>query len=162
MTPSSHDSSCRRLVWGEEPWLDRCVWGSDEVHGLMTTRTVGPACCLRTAGTSSSGGSFAGQRAFPTGRGQTGSWLVKWTTTSSTFQIHISLYKYQFWEDWEDTSKVRRKEREMRAKVHGLARSTCTTRVLVCLEEKGMDYELVPVNMAAGAHKQQPFLSLNV
>ncbi|CAN6468824.1 unnamed protein product [Victoria cruziana] len=49
----------------------------------------------------------------------------------------------------------------MKAKVHGLARSTCTTRVLVCLEEKGIDYELVPVNMAAGAHKQQPFLSLN-
>ncbi|XP_031486342.1 glutathione S-transferase-like [Nymphaea colorata] len=48
----------------------------------------------------------------------------------------------------------------MGVKVYGLARSTPTTRPLVCLEEKGVDYELVPVNLAAGAHKQQPFFTL--
>ncbi|WCJ21370.1 Glutathione S-transferase [Euphorbia peplus] len=46
-------------------------------------------------------------------------------------------------------------------KVHGTPRSVATQRVLVCLEEKGLDYEFCPVNMAAGDHKKQPFLSLN-
>nr|AAF65767.1 glutathione S-transferase [Euphorbia esula] len=46
-------------------------------------------------------------------------------------------------------------------KVHGAAMSTATQRVLVCLEEKGLDYELCPVNMATGEHKKQPFLSIN-
>ncbi|KAH7573599.1 hypothetical protein ACOSP7_007359 [Xanthoceras sorbifolium] len=46
-------------------------------------------------------------------------------------------------------------------KVHGMALATCTARVLLCLSEKGLDYELVPVDVAAGAHKQQPYLSLN-
>ncbi|CAK7333157.1 unnamed protein product [Dovyalis caffra] len=39
--------------------------------------------------------------------------------------------------------------------------STCTARVLLCLSEKGLEYELVPVQMSKGAHKQQPYLSLN-
>ncbi|XP_049934058.1 glutathione S-transferase-like [Nymphaea colorata] len=34
-------------------------------------------------------------------------------------------------------------------------------KALVCLEQKEVDYEIVPVNMVAGADKQQPFLSLN-
>lgn len=32
---------------------------------------------------------------------------------------------------------------------------------MVCLYEKDLDFELVPVNMSTGAHKQEPFLSLN-
>ena len=46
-------------------------------------------------------------------------------------------------------------------KVHGLPMSTATMRVLAVLHEKGLEFELVPVDMAAGAHKQEPFLSLN-
>uniref|UniRef100_M4CJQ0 glutathione transferase n=2 Tax=Brassica campestris TaxID=3711 RepID=M4CJQ0_BRACM len=34
-------------------------------------------------------------------------------------------------------------------------------RVLATLYEKGLDFELVPVDMKAGAHKQEPLISLN-
>lgn len=50
----------------------------------------------------------------------------------------------------------------MAIKVHGLALSTCTIRVLLCLHEKGLEYELVPVDVYNGDHKKQPYLSLNV
>ncbi|XP_065861307.1 glutathione S-transferase-like [Euphorbia lathyris] len=46
-------------------------------------------------------------------------------------------------------------------KVHGSPISTATQRVLVCLEEKGLDYEFSLVNMGAGDHKKHPFISLN-
>ncbi|XXG80647.1 hypothetical protein AAC387_Pa09g1463 [Persea americana] len=49
----------------------------------------------------------------------------------------------------------------MAVKVHGASMSTCTARVLACLHEKGVEYEFVSVGLADGAHKQQPFLSLN-
>ncbi|KAL0711456.1 hypothetical protein Bca4012_018434 [Brassica carinata] len=46
-------------------------------------------------------------------------------------------------------------------KVHGVPMSTATMRVLAALYEKELDFELIPVDMRAGAHKQEPFLSLN-
>ncbi|XP_058082182.1 glutathione S-transferase-like isoform X2 [Magnolia sinica] len=46
-------------------------------------------------------------------------------------------------------------------KVYGEVLSTAMQRVLACLYEKHLEYELVPVNMAAGDHKKEPFLSLN-
>lgn len=46
-------------------------------------------------------------------------------------------------------------------KVHGVPMSTATMRVLAALYEKDLDFELIPVDMRAGAHKQEPFLSLN-
>ena len=49
----------------------------------------------------------------------------------------------------------------MGVKVHGLPLSTCTSRVLTILHEKGLDFELLPVNLLAGEHKQPPFLSKN-
>eukprot|EP01018_Ginkgo_biloba_P009478 Gb_04486 [translate_table: standard] len=50
----------------------------------------------------------------------------------------------------------------MALKLHGHPLSTCTSRVLACLNEKEVsDYEIVPVNLMAGAHKQPPFLALN-
>ncbi|KAM1033886.1 hypothetical protein FF1_037322 [Malus domestica] len=49
----------------------------------------------------------------------------------------------------------------MGMKVHGVAVSTCTSRVLTILHEKGLDFELVPVNLLAGEHKQPPFLAKN-
>ncbi len=41
----------------------------------------------------------------------------------------------------------------MRIKVYGSATSTCTQRVLTTLNEKGLKYKLVPVNLAAGEQK---------
>merc|ERR1712226_1599351 len=50
---------------------------------------------------------------------------------------------------------------KMAMKLYGLPMSTCTTRVMACLHEKGADFELVPVNLGTGEHKQPPFLSKN-
>lgn len=50
----------------------------------------------------------------------------------------------------------------MALKLHGIPMSSCTARVLLCLYEKGLQFELLPVDLAAGVHKQQPYLPLNV
>ncbi|XP_010689209.2 glutathione S-transferase [Beta vulgaris subsp. vulgaris] len=49
----------------------------------------------------------------------------------------------------------------MGIKIHGIPHSGATLRVLAAAEEKELDFELVPVDLKSGAHKQQPFLSLN-
>ncbi|KAE8727594.1 Glutathione S-transferase F6 [Hibiscus syriacus] len=46
-------------------------------------------------------------------------------------------------------------------KVHGNPLSTSTQRVLACLYEKDVEFQFVNVDMAAGEHKSQNFLSLN-
>ncbi|KAF2298486.1 hypothetical protein GH714_023760 [Hevea brasiliensis] len=46
-------------------------------------------------------------------------------------------------------------------KVHGSPFSTATQRVLVSLYEKELEFEFVNVNMGAGEHKKEPFISLN-
>ncbi|OAY49547.1 glutathione S-transferase [Manihot esculenta] len=46
-------------------------------------------------------------------------------------------------------------------KVHGSPLSTATQRVIVSLHEKDLEFEFVPVNMATGDHKKEPFISLN-
>jgi len=46
-------------------------------------------------------------------------------------------------------------------KVHGLPFSSCTARVLACLNEKQVEYELIPVNARAGDDKKPQYLSLN-
>ncbi|GMI98816.1 EARLY RESPONSIVE TO DEHYDRATION 11, ARABIDOPSIS GLUTATHIONE S-TRANSFERASE 1 [Hibiscus trionum] len=46
-------------------------------------------------------------------------------------------------------------------KVHGTPLSTATQRILACLYEKETDFQIVPVNMAAGEHKSDNFLALN-
>lgn len=46
-------------------------------------------------------------------------------------------------------------------KVHGLPFSSCTARVLACLNEKQIEYELIPVNVQGGDHKQPQYLSFN-
>nr|ANO39961.1 glutathione S-transferase F7 [Populus yatungensis] len=46
-------------------------------------------------------------------------------------------------------------------KLYGAPMSTCTSRVLTCLHEKNLDFELVPVDLLAGEHKQPPFLAKN-
>lgn len=50
----------------------------------------------------------------------------------------------------------------MAFKLYGLPMSTNTTRAMICLHEKEVDFELVPVNVFAAEHKQPPFLSKNV
>ncbi|KAJ0053283.1 glutathione S-transferase F13-like [Pistacia vera] len=49
----------------------------------------------------------------------------------------------------------------MALKLYGAPMSTCTTRVMTCLHEKSVDFELVPVNLFAAEHKQPAFLAKN-
>ncbi|KAK6940953.1 Glutathione S-transferase, C-terminal [Dillenia turbinata] len=46
-------------------------------------------------------------------------------------------------------------------KLYGLPTSPCTTRVLACLHEKGLNYEFVPVNLLDGEQKKPAFLEKN-
>nr|AAB65163.1 glutathione S-transferase, class-phi [Solanum commersonii] len=49
----------------------------------------------------------------------------------------------------------------MAIKVHGPMMSPAVMRVVATLKEKDLDFELIPVNMQAGDHKKEPFISLN-
>ncbi|XP_041016810.1 glutathione S-transferase-like [Juglans microcarpa x Juglans regia] len=46
-------------------------------------------------------------------------------------------------------------------KVHGTPFSTASARVLATLYEKEVEFEFVPVDMKAGEHKKESFLSIN-
>ncbi|XP_062164153.1 glutathione S-transferase-like [Alnus glutinosa] len=45
-------------------------------------------------------------------------------------------------------------------KVYGPAMSTAVSRVLACLLEKNVDFQLIPVNMSKGEHKKPDFLKI--
>ncbi|KAK9898488.1 thioredoxin-like protein [Cystobasidium minutum MCA 4210] len=45
-------------------------------------------------------------------------------------------------------------------KLHGVALSTCTQRVLITAQEAGVEVELVPVDFKSGEHKSEAFLKL--
>ncbi|RDL39777.1 putative glutathione S-transferase [Venustampulla echinocandica] len=45
-------------------------------------------------------------------------------------------------------------------KVHSAGASTCGQRVLTTLHEKGVPFELVPVDFSSGAHKKPPHINL--
>ncbi|GER24746.1 glutathione S-transferase [Striga asiatica] len=49
----------------------------------------------------------------------------------------------------------------MAIKVHGYPYSPAVQKVLICLAEKGLDYELVHIDLLAGQQKEEPFISLN-
>ncbi|XP_024932774.3 glutathione S-transferase F13 [Ziziphus jujuba] len=49
----------------------------------------------------------------------------------------------------------------MALKLHGLPMSTCTCTVMTCLNEKGADFKLVPVDLFATENKQPSFLAKN-
>ncbi|KAJ3669660.1 hypothetical protein LUZ60_011610 [Juncus effusus] len=49
----------------------------------------------------------------------------------------------------------------MAMKLYGVTLSPNVTRILVCLEEVGAQYELVPVSLPAGEHKQPHHLARN-
>ncbi|XP_068663917.1 glutathione S-transferase F13-like [Aristolochia californica] len=44
-------------------------------------------------------------------------------------------------------------------KLHGIPLSTCTSRVLACAYEKGVDVEVVPVDLRSREHKTPEFLA---
>ncbi|KAL0459685.1 UNVERIFIED_CONTAM: Glutathione S-transferase [Sesamum latifolium] len=46
-------------------------------------------------------------------------------------------------------------------KLHGHPISPAVRRVAACLEEKGLPYEFVFVDLSTGQHKKDPFISLN-
>ncbi|XP_048441519.1 glutathione S-transferase-like [Pyrus x bretschneideri] len=46
-------------------------------------------------------------------------------------------------------------------KVHGSVISTAAMRVFATLYEKDIEFELVPIDLGAGEHKKEPFISLN-
>lgn len=46
-------------------------------------------------------------------------------------------------------------------KLYGLPMSTCTTRVMICLHEKDLEFELVPVDLFSQENKKPPFLAKN-
>uniref|UniRef100_A0A803QIZ0 glutathione transferase n=2 Tax=Cannabis sativa TaxID=3483 RepID=A0A803QIZ0_CANSA len=48
----------------------------------------------------------------------------------------------------------------MVVKVYGSLRSACTQRVLACFHEKGIEYEIVHVDLQTAQHKQPQFLLL--
>lgn len=43
-------------------------------------------------------------------------------------------------------------------KLYGSPMSTCTRRVAVVLKEKGVPYELIPVDLSKGEHKKPDFI----
>ena len=45
-------------------------------------------------------------------------------------------------------------------KLHGMNMSTCTRRVRCVLEEMGLPYEVVLVDLAKGEHKQTAYLAI--
>ncbi|KAL5227092.1 hypothetical protein ABZP36_015357 [Zizania latifolia] len=47
-------------------------------------------------------------------------------------------------------------------KLYGMPLSPNVVRVAAALNEKGLDFEIVPVDLTTGAHKQPEFLALNV
>ncbi|KAI3927948.1 hypothetical protein MKW98_023549 [Papaver atlanticum] len=49
----------------------------------------------------------------------------------------------------------------MALKLYGIPMSTCTTRAMICLHEKEVEFELVPVDLYTGEHKQPSYLSKN-
>ncbi|XP_059659528.1 glutathione S-transferase PARB-like [Cornus florida] len=46
-------------------------------------------------------------------------------------------------------------------KVYGSLNSPATLKVMACLFEHNLDFEFVQINLEAGEHKKQPFLSMN-
>ncbi|PIN18083.1 Glutathione S-transferase [Handroanthus impetiginosus] len=49
----------------------------------------------------------------------------------------------------------------MGIKVQGHPLSPAAQRVMLCLAEKNLDYEFVSVDLTAGQHKKEPFISIN-
>ncbi|KAI3897966.1 hypothetical protein MKW92_037610 [Papaver armeniacum] len=49
----------------------------------------------------------------------------------------------------------------MALKVHGLEKSMPTACVMLCLAEKGLNFEFVHVDLSKGEHKSHPFMSKN-
>lgn len=55
-------------------------------------------------------------------------------------------------------SVKRKKKLIMVVKVYGSVKAACPQRVLACLLEKGVDFEIVQVDLDEGEHKRPEFL----
>lgn len=96
-------------------------------------------------------------------------WKIKMGTIEARFFISPPIKHHSFLHS-SPSSHSKKKIRSKKTnsiimasiKVHGVPMSTATMRVLAALYEKDLQFELIPVDMRAGAHKKEPFLSLNV
>jgi hypothetical protein len=58
--------------------------------------------------------------------------------------------------------RVRKASEMAPMKLYGMPLSPNVVRVAAALNEKGLDFEIDPVDLRTGAHKQPEFLALNV
>jgi len=58
--------------------------------------------------------------------------------------------------------EVKQQEEMAPLKLYGMPLSPNVVRVATVLNEKGLDFEIIPVDLTTGAHKQPDFLALNV
>jgi glutathione S-transferase len=63
--------------------------------------------------------------------------------------------------DYATANQERLRKTAMPIKLHYHPLSTFSRRVLIAFAEKQIPHELIVVDMAAGQHRQQPYLSLN-
>ena len=59
-------------------------------------------------------------------------------------------------------SSALRKESKMVVKVLGAVQSACTRRVLTCLIEKDIEYDIVPIVLRNREQKKPEFMALQV
>lgn len=104
------------------------------------------------------------------------SWTVKYkgkTITKVGESINHTIYIWQCWPsiDHNETKVINTlelsnlhiiKTEKMVVKVYGASRAACPQRVLACLLEKGVEFELVPVDLEKGEQKKPEFLLLQV
>lgn len=50
----------------------------------------------------------------------------------------------------------------MVVKVYGPVRAACPQRVMVCLFEKGVEFDVIHVDLETGEHKKPDFLEMQV
>lgn len=61
-----------------------------------------------------------------------------------------------------ESGEPRKQKEKMVVKVYGPIRAACPQRVLVCLLEKGVEFDAIDVALEAGEHKKPDFLERQV
>ena len=84
------------------------------------------------------------------------------TTTAFGVEAATLIASKRAKEAKRERERERKGEERMGVKVYGMPMSTNTVRVLAALNEKGVEFELVIVDLRTGAHKKPDFLALNV
>ena len=62
----------------------------------------------------------------------------------------------------QDTTSKAEQEEMAPMKLHGMPLAPNVMRVAAVLNEMGVDFEIIPVDLPTGAHKQPDFLAFNV